>query len=122
MKLKIERPKWQEIIHKDPSGGYPASLDIWFNEKVLPINKLLSAGVEVYANAGTENLSIYHPFHRSGSTSDTHRALLIDIKPIKTKTREEKLEELVEKIFYCKTWEQVRELEKEAAPLLKEKS
>jgi hypothetical protein len=86
--MKIEKPDWSQMCQ---SGGrihnFWKSLDEWFEREVEPINKMLSEGIEVQGNISL------HPdkgYSFSGGVigkhNPTHKALLINIEPIKKET------------------------------------
>lgn len=93
--MKIERPDWKKICYQNEAFHlYLNELDKWFDTHIEPINKMLSEGVEV---AVDKTRSGWHtnktPFGQIGGA--THKALLINIEPIKRETREEQLEKFV---------------------------
>jgi hypothetical protein len=96
--MKIERPDWREL-HKHSNRAFillakdVTHLNQWFNENVQPVNDALANGVEV--TGYKEVVDGYFFGEQKYSHSDL-KALLINIEPIKRKTREEKLEEFVE--------------------------
>lgn len=61
-------------------------------EKIKYINKLLKDGVEVTTANGAD-------WNSEGASNLTHKALLINIQPIKQKTREDMVIELLGKMF-----------------------
>ena len=80
--MKIQRPNWSHMVTVD-------TLDGWFDAHVEPINKMLEAGVEVYA---TRN----RPEWLNNKFEDTpHKALLINIEPIKQETAADVLRDFV---------------------------
>lgn len=92
--LEIEEPDFHDANKIDGKDFRD-----WFQENVEPTNKLLREGVEVTGQIPNGELkeaewgsTVY------GNDCDTHKALLINIKPIKQKTREEKAIELLEEI------------------------
>lgn len=99
--MKIERPDWQDLfLH--------AGMNIWFDTHVEPINKLLSEGVEVKGNiTPTSNQEPYNGYDFNGGTlgktDPTHKALLINIEPIKQETREQQLENCIRSLLTCAT-------------------
>jgi hypothetical protein len=94
--MKIERPDW--MIEPRFFLGWSASrinkfINPWFNENVQPVNDALAKGIEV--TGYKEEVDGYFFGEQKYSHSNL-KALLINIEPIKRKTREEKLEEFVE--------------------------
>ena len=61
--------------------------DKWFNEHVSPINKMLSAGVEVYGNYTDTCGAREHDFASYIAPRNTHKALLIGITEIEKMKR-----------------------------------
>ena len=95
--MKIEKP----LINRSPDNmswslpiGY---FDIWFDEHVEPINKMLSEGVEVY---GSNNRPL-DGWNQKSYESTTHKALLINIEPIKKETKGEACERLLSDWLKC---------------------
>jgi len=82
MGMKIERPDWLGMLkHRAMDSEI---LNAWFNAYVSPINKLLSEGVEVYMPSNSTVWGIT----ASKTFKDTHKALLINIQPIKKESAE----------------------------------
>lgn len=97
MKLEIEKPNWDQVTKVIYGGGVTtwisSGLDTWFENHVEPINKMLSEGYEVFSRSNTTYLgdmwSIADNHHM------THKALLINIQPIKKETAEDVLRDFV---------------------------
>lgn len=89
--MKIKKPCWEDLLCYIDYEATEKNLDMWFEENVEPVNKVLSEGVEVRGPFTTFK-SWEVPFTHLGSEL---KALLINIQPIKQQSREEKLEELV---------------------------
>lgn len=90
--MKIERPDWKKEIWKDLGSWRP--LNVWFDQHVEPINKMLSEGVEItcHRNSFTSQDSWYAT---KNLYEATHKALLINIEPIKKDTTDDVLREFI---------------------------
>jgi len=88
--MRIEKP---EHISKNVYAN--AFFRNWFKEQVEPINKILEAGTEVRGNKtntlGWSFLEYFPP-----ELNYTHKALLINIEPIKKETAEDVLRDMLE--------------------------
>lgn len=93
MSLEIHRPDWQATMDFSTA----LKLNTWFDEYVEPINAMLREGVEVYGN-DTQFDILKNP-RPDAIVGCTHSAFLINITPIKEKSREEKLEECLKAVF-----------------------
>lgn len=94
--MKIERPIWNMITK---ANQHHDRLNMWFNDFVDPVNNILSAGVEIKGYHDKKAKSEFEFISDWDSCfTPTHKALLINIQPIKQQTREKKLEEFVELI------------------------
>lgn len=96
---EIDRPDW---LMSDPKGleltDYQRfCLDNWFENNVEPVNEAIRNGVEVYG-CYDPKLEDKYAFTYCPDDCDTHKALLIDIQPIKPKSREAQLEEVLREI------------------------
>lgn len=89
---KIERPDWEslnfDIVQTSADGSSfiltpKDRLDKWFDEYVDPVNKMIDEAVEVYQKRPCTDGLWYPAMHKE---SYTHRALLINIQPIKQET------------------------------------
>ena len=99
--MKIEKPDhivWKQMGH--------FAFERWFEANVEPINKLLAEGVEVYANHNKASKG-YAWTVEHWTDSDTHKALLIGIEPIKPKTKEERALDLLREMLA--EWEDAKE-------------
>lgn len=84
MTLKIERPAFYSVTR---SGVWTVDeFESWFTTHVEPINKLLSEGVEVVGYIKPGRIWQEKEYH---DDTVTHKALLINIQPIKQETAEE---------------------------------
>ena len=104
--MKIERPSFlpnpycPDIYPEESKRLCQLFID-WFDIHVTPINKMLSEGVEVYGSMKTKNKT-WTPENNLGCLQD-HKALLINIQPIKKETAEDVLrayikhDEMIEK-------------------------
>lgn len=95
MKLKIERPSFEEIIANWDSSGSLAGFDFakadkWFTECVEPINQLLDSAFEVYARRDAPEW-LNNRFEDS-----THKAWIIGVEPIKKETAQSLLKRLLD--------------------------
>lgn len=88
---KIERPDW---THEEYSR---VKLKRWFDKHIEPINAMLEGAVEVYANVPNDNKPVVWVLN-GNLPDETHKALLINIEPIKKQTREERLEDVLRRI------------------------
>lgn len=94
--LKIKRPVWYGdacILNNHDTK----LLNRWFDETIEPLNKLLDGAVEV--SGQTHGEWGYFSEQVEDNTIATHKALLINIEPIKKETREEKLEAILRLII-----------------------
>ncbi len=76
--------------------------DRWFNEHVEPINRMLSEGIEVWSDDWGDFKGEHMWSDKEDScvalNMNTHKALLINIQPLKKETAEDVLRDLVS---YC---------------------
>ena len=114
MKLKIEKPNWHvELItlNKSSSGMSLAQeqwLNEWFHQEVEPINKILAEGVEVSGDVDDFSMSEWRSTKGRGYENNTHKALLINIQPIKKDTAEDVLRDLSKEVI-CTTTQKLAE-------------
>jgi len=100
--MNIERPKFAEMIlkaRKEPQYALSWRLEAAWDEAVGPINKLLIEGVDVFGkpdHASPGRVGYY--VSEFQCKSDTHKALLINIQPIKKETAEDVLRDWVKLI------------------------
>ncbi len=103
MKLQIEMPKWMT--------NSPRMMDWWY-DNVDPVNQLLSEGVEVEGYITPDHIVMHEP--HGLIKDDNHKALLINIQPIKKGTAEDILHELVNtpesQMFPCNWQERARKV------------
>jgi len=94
---KIEIPGVMKLSDKRRDGKDYISTDCfleWFEKEVEPINKMLDEAVEVY---GYSDLNVSnHTYASDKQECDTHKALLINIQPIKKETAEEILQSFMD--------------------------
>jgi len=96
--MKIERPDWLNLLPMSDTH-IRSALNEWFTEHVEPINKMLSEGVSV---TGYQNdIATVWRDERSNCKNGTHKALLINIEPIKQETCADVLRDLVKIDKYC---------------------
>lgn len=101
--MRIEKPDWRAPFGiKVADSMLPIILNGWFQSKVEPINKMLAEGVAVNAFKITETMTDSEKQSVGMWTCgewddgrDTHKALLINIKPIKKETAEDVLRDIV---------------------------
>lgn len=93
MDLKIERPCFKKLLEGIALSQQVALLEDWFKQYVEPINKLLALGVQVHG-ATFEGLN---EWTKTKLSNDDHKALLINIQPIKKETAEDVLRDLHER-------------------------
>jgi hypothetical protein len=98
--MKIKRPDWEILNYQDPRTW--SAFDAWFDTHVKPINKMLEQGVEVTgwrlseADVGAgDNIGEWTCGSGHDSRS-THKALLINLQPIKQETAEDVLRQCLE--------------------------
>lgn len=92
----------EKINYEDPRNEgrhFTTIFEMWFQENVEPVNKMLSEGPQVYCAAGKELRLTDVWFQGKPGKYATHKALLVGIQEIKPKTREEKALELLEDII-----------------------
>jgi len=68
--------------------------DQWFDQHVSPINRLLEAGIEVYTNSYEGRANEW--LGKAWVDDPTHKALLINIEPIKQETADDVLRDWLE--------------------------
>jgi hypothetical protein len=95
---KIERPLWLT------NNVLTVTFYQWFDKHVEPVNRAIENAVDVYGNVyepykGEVNCST---FDVAKCNTNTHRALLINIQPIKKESAEDVLRDFVkEHIVYA---------------------
>lgn len=89
---KIERPDFKYILKKYNSTIVLSKLDDWFDENIVPINKMLEDAVEVYGFKNENTWKIDNDNEYDGWTA---KAILTNIQPIKKETAEDILRELL---------------------------
>ena len=90
--MKIERPKFSWLLDTSRADN---EFDAWFTEHVEPINKMLDEGKVLYGdpeNCGWSEVKI------DDSIQYNHKALLINIQPIKKKEAKDLLHEMIKMI------------------------
>ena len=93
VELKIKKPDWAfealpRIFSDEVTITIAAKLNDWFNENVEPVNKILRNAIAVTtANAYDWNVE--------SAINATHKALLINIEPIKKESAKDVLEALL---------------------------
>lgn len=87
----IERPD-RNFSDRQYDAECARQFDAWFQEYVKPLNKAIREGVEVFADNNTNR---WYP-ETDSSCSDTHKALLINIQPIRKETAEDVLRDILE--------------------------
>ena len=92
--MKIEKPFW--FLSFGFEGKKHDKIDRWFDEHVEPVNKMLAEGVEVWGYPPSESAKEDHIWGVQKDEHLTHKALLINIQPIKKETAEDVLKELVQ--------------------------
>lgn len=104
--MKIERPDWFSLAFDiDFKSKTVGELDLWFDQHVEPINKMLSEGVEIYGDHNLGNGSApYYSFAYEQIPHSAHRAILINIEPIQKETAEDVLRDIV-KAFHPDDYE-----------------
>lgn len=97
--MKIKRPIWYRAmlpynLTNEDSASCSEAFDRWFDEQIEPINKLFEDAVEVRKFEH----SLWSTHAQSNWFSDenkcSHKALLIDIQPIKKETAEDVLRDM----------------------------
>ena len=96
--MKIEKPDWYSLFG-NPSSDFKGCLDTWFNKNVEPINRMLEKAVEVSGNVDQFSMSMWRATKGRGTEDNTHKALLINIQPIKKETAEDVLRDIIENEF-----------------------
>ena len=86
--MKIERPDWVNFVGLPKE--YEDTMDDWFSDNVEPINKMLDGAETVYG----ENDDCWFTRDAGNFETNTHKALLINIEPIKKETAEDVLRDL----------------------------
>ena len=91
---KIEKPNWiSEYANFSIPGISLTTFHDWFEYYIEPLNKLLDGVVEVYAEQGGYSSANWTQL-KSPHFRDTHKALLINIEPIK-KIKQETAEDVL---------------------------
>lgn len=93
---KIKKPDFVAMWAQSSSTSMKSVYDKWFEENVEPINKAIDDAEVVYGWGKGYDWYPSQTIYKKNVTQPHHKALLINIEPIKQKTREEKLEEFVE--------------------------
>lgn len=106
--MRIEKPNWPG---SEWLGGMSERFNAWFDKEVEPINGLLSEGGEVYG----ENDGCWFDDGAQDERINTHKALLINIQPIKKDTANTLLKDLVQGFFNANTLEDESALLKDIA-------
>ena len=91
MKLKIERP---DYLAAQDGSTWTERFDKWFDENVEPINLMLSEGVEVRSDYCNLSWAVQGSDYY-GQEYMTHKALLINIQPIKKERAEDVLRDFL---------------------------
>lgn len=88
----IKRPDWFEgpVYRKN---GKPYCLDTFWNNAIEPLNQAIEKGVEVTGSADDDGWFFSEYNNRK---TDTHRAILIGIEPIKKETLENVVKDWLE--------------------------
>ena len=100
--MKIERPDWHQFIHLEigewtlANAKTKSELANWFDQKVEPINKMLSEGAEVYSFDPPKTSTRWSPQWGHDESEFDHKGLLINIQPIKKETAEDVLKALID--------------------------
>lgn len=104
---KIERPGPFEVCNQE-------SFTQWFDTHIEPINQMIEDAVEV---VGSKEWGDWTSQSLGNVSNEyrTHKALLINIEPIKKETAEDVLRDLIE---YAKNNVSVRELTERARKVL----
>ena len=92
---KIERPDWMKMWARP--GKFTNSYDEWFDENIKPFNDALESAVEVNCAKFSDDWNCSE--YILPTDEWTHKALLINIEPIKQETAEDVLRELVAKSY-----------------------
>lgn len=99
MKLKIEKPDFQEIASQHCSDGHLRSIDFskidaWFAETIEPINKLLAEAEELF---GTDD-GCWFDSNSQDFNTNTHHGYIIGVEPLKKETAADVLREIYDAI------------------------
>jgi hypothetical protein len=86
---KIERPNWPKFLY-NIEGTSEFDFGEWFNTHIEPINKALDKAVEVYGWGRDDGAN----WSKDSLRSESHKALLINIEPIKQESFAAVLEEI----------------------------
>lgn len=96
--MKIEKPDWERYLSILGNSVTCNRLDNWFKEHVEPVNKMFEGGVEVYKDTNP-SLNQYEEQCEEWRLFDTrytsHKALLINIQPIKKESPEDVLRDYI---------------------------
>ena len=97
---KIEKPNWEELFKTPLRSTIIDAFDDWFFEFVVPNNRDIENAVEV---RGTRTGNYALEWSEENPLVDrgfTHKALLINIEPIKEETAENVLREWIKQPEY----------------------
>jgi len=100
---KIKRPDWKYIFryYKHELTEYAISeLNIWFDQNIEPLNEIIENAIHVkgeYRKDRAFSDENGWAFDQSfATTRTTHKALLINIRPIKKETAEDVLRDIID--------------------------
>ncbi len=96
----IKKPNWLKLHEGRPDKNSlegrwvfdREAFNTWFKAEVEPINKMFNEGVEVY---GWDNKDWERQEKHIQGHDHSHRALLINIQPIKKETADDMLREIL---------------------------
>lgn len=97
---KIVRPDFKYICKGDHYMKTPTLYEEnfmnWFNEQVEPINQAIDDAIVVYCdNPQLDHHSCNNLWTMNNVSNDTHKALLINIEPLKKDTAEDILRDIL---------------------------
>lgn len=95
--MKIKEPDWKRLIVTEGEHTPELlNLNVWFAENIAPYEFYKPEdAVEVYGRRNEMQDNMYFNFDEKEYIIDTHKALLINIEPIKKETAEDVLRDFV---------------------------
>lgn len=99
---RIDRPGWKLMLGVFANETYQEDsikrLNRWYDQFIIPLNRALDEAVVVYARVPEGDWpTVWVQANKRDDTTDTHRALLIGIEPLKQETCADVLRDMIEK-------------------------
>ena len=107
---KIDRPALAFSYYEGDDWIRRQELDQWFDEHVEPINKMLDEASVVYSYRNDSKEGCWFTDFEQKKDRYKSKALLINIEPIKQRTREESLTDCIEELIsMIENWSEISE-------------